>query len=197
MTLEEQLMQVAEDVNSIKENVSSVYEAGYEEGSKNGGGDFSEHINDAGIHTTAEEKELWNDKADGNHSHDEYATQQNVSDVYQFAEDVASDLQGQINEKANKPTVFSYEYLSHEYEFNYMYNHDIRNGELTTLSFTFGNGEYQPDYISGLSFDSGSTPTAIDYTDSGILNWVGTDCVTSDGLSIFQPSANTIPIVVF
>ena len=53
------------------------------------------------------------------------------------------------------------------------------------------------DYHSALSFNSGATPTAIDYTDSGILNWVGTDCTTADGLSIFQPSANTHYDIVF
>lgn len=83
------------------------------------------------------------------------------------------------------------------FEFSTSHNNELRAGELTTLSFTFGNGEYPQDYISGISFDSGSTPTAIDYTDSGILNWVGTDCATSDGLSIFQPSANTHYDVVF
>ena len=164
-------------------------------------GNLEEHINNSDIHTSAEEKNTWNNKAEKDHTHDDYATHEVVSNstyiVYQLMINDINHLQSQIDEKANKPSVFTYSYPSHEYEFNYMYNHDIRNGELTTLSFTFGNGEYQPDYISGLSFDSGETPTAIDYTDSGILNWIGTDCVTSDGLSIFQPSANTHYDIVF
>jgi hypothetical protein len=74
---------------------------------------------------------------------------------------------------------------------------EIRADEASSISFTFGDGSYEYDYTSGLSFDSGETPTAIDYTDSGILNWVGTDCVTSNGLSIFQPSSNTHYDIVF
>lgn len=88
---------------------------------------------------------------------------------------------------------------STEYNINFLerHNHIMRLGELINLSFTFGNGEYADDYALELSFDSGATPTAIDYTDSGILNWVGTDCTTSDGLSIFQPSPNTHYDIVF
>ena len=122
--------------------------------------DLTQHSSDADIHTTSEEKEAWNNKAD------------------------------KTNITNSTDTVLSFEFSGN-------YNTENRIGELTTLSFTFGDGEYAEDYISGLSFDSGATPTAIDYTDSGILNWVGTDCVTSDGLSIFQPSANTHYDIVF
>lgn len=102
-----------------------------------------------------------------------------------------------IVNKADKPTITTSIDTALSFEFSANTNTEIRTGELTTISFTFGNGEYAEDYASGLSFDSGKTPTAIDYTDSGILNWVGTDCVTSDGLSIFQPSANTHYDIVF
>ena len=102
-----------------------------------------------------------------------------------------------ISGKADKPTITESTDTVLSFEFSTNHNTEIRTGELTTISFTFGNGEYAEDYASGLSFDSGATPTAIDYTDSGILNWVGTDCVTSDGLSIFQPSANTHYDIVF
>lgn len=84
-----------------------------------------------------------------------------------------------------------------DFDFSAGHNTELRTTELTSISFTFGNGEYPQDYVSGLSFDSGATPTAIDYTDSGILNWVGTDCAMSDGLSIFQPSPNTHYDIVF
>ena len=99
--------------------------------------------------------------------------------------------------KADKATITTSDDTALSFEFSAFYNTDIRTSELTNLSFTFGNGEYAQDYISGISFDSGATPTAIDYTDSGILNWVGTDCATSDGLSIFQPSTNTHYDIVF
>lgn len=102
-----------------------------------------------------------------------------------------------ISGKANKPTITESTDTVLSFEFSANTNTEIRTSELTSLSFTFGDGEYVQDYTSGLSFDSGETPTAIDYTDSGILNWVGTDCATSDGLSIFQPSTNTHYDIVF
>lgn len=99
---------------------------------------------------------------------------------------------------ALKTDITTLEETSYTFEFANTHNTEIRLAEVSSISFTFGNGEYMPDYHSGLSFDSGATPTAIDYTDSGILNWVGTDCtMTSDGLSIFQPSANTHYDIVF
>lgn len=99
--------------------------------------------------------------------------------------------------KANKTNITNSTDTALSFEFSTNHNTENRTGELTTISFTFGDGEYAEDYISGLSFNSGETPTAIDYTDSGILNWVGTDCTTFDGLSIFQPSANTHYDIVF
>lgn len=84
---------------------------------------------------------------------------------------------------------------------HYMVQHtntEIRLPELNILSIEFEDAEYNWQYMSSLSFDSGATPTSIDYTNSGILNWVGTDCsMTNDGLSIFQPSANTHYDIVF
>lgn len=95
------------------------------------------------------------------------------------------------------PTIFTTDASSHKFIFSDNFNTEWRLGVVTSISFTFGDGEYADDYTSGLVFDSGATPTAIDYTDSGILNWVGTDCTTVDGLSIFQPSANTHYDIVF
>lgn len=104
-------------------------------------------------------------------------------------------------EKADKTTIETSTNTDATFEFSNTYNTEIRLAEVitgtTSISFTFGDGEYSDTYTSGLSFYSGETPTAIDYTDSGILNWVGTDCTTSDGLSIFQPSANTHYDIVF
>ena len=77
------------------------------------------------------------------------------------------------------------------------YNVEYRHGQRDGISISLEDGEYERDYICGLSFDSGATPTEINYTDTGILNWVGTDCTTSDGLSIFQPSPNTHYDIVF
>lgn len=117
--------------------------------------------------------------------------------VKTYIDESVGDVETAIVNKADKPTITTSTDTALSFEFSANTNTEIRTSEVTSLSFTFGNGEYAEDYASGLSFDSGATPTAIDYTDSGILNWVGTDCVTSDGLSIFQPSANTHYDIVF
>ncbi len=80
---------------------------------------------------------------------------------------------------------------NYHYFFADNYNTETRFLEIvTTIHFDFNDGEYPEDYMSSLIFDSGETPTAIDYTGSGIIQWVGTDCATVDGYSVFQPSAN-------
>ena len=86
------------------------------------------------------------------------------------------------------------------------HNKDIRLYGIPTVMVYFKDDEYPNDYISGLSFYSGETPTHIGYSISKIINWVGTDCSTDiyvdDGgvekqVSIFQPSANTHYDIVF
>lgn len=145
-----------------------------------------------------------NTKADKSHTH-------KFSDIVVLLEDgttVDSTLQEQLGmlsdnigylhtNKADKPTIEVSEDTSYIFEFSNTHNTEKRLAEVSNISFTFGDGEYELDYTSGLSFNSGATPTAIDYTDSGILNWVGTDCTMSNGLSIFQPSANTHYDIVF
>ena len=87
---------------------------------------------------------------------------------------------------------------SYNFDFTNLRNTDVRMiNEAVSISFTFGKAEYSQGYMSGLSFDSGATPTQISYTNSGILNWVGTDCTNDNGYSIFQPSANTHYDIVF
>lgn len=121
----------------------------------------------------------------------------NAYDISVSAHEYADQNALRITDKVDKTKITNSQDNVLSFEFSVMNNAEIRASKTTTISFTFGNGEYAQDYISGMSFDSGETATAIDYTDSGILNWVGTDCTTSDGLSIFQPSANTHYDVVF
>ena len=69
---------------------------------------------------------------------------------------------------------------------------------ITTLAIDFPNGEYDKDYIEGLVFNSGSTPTHVSYTSTGIIQWIGTDCfISDDNKSIFKPSANMHYDIVF
>ena len=117
--------------------------------------------------------------------------------AYQFDYQIYDVIKPELRTKADKTTVAESTNAAYTFEFSATDNKEVRLAEATSISFTFGNGEYSDTYTSGLSFNSGATPTAIDYTDSGILNWVGTDCTTVDGLSIFQPSANTHYDIVF
>ena len=110
------------------------------------------------------------------------------------------ELQEELECKVDRPDIVqnSASGGGGNYRFEKNYNKECRWGQRDGISFCFGDDGYEEDYIAGLSFDSGATPTAIDYTDTGILNWVGTDCsMTNDGLSIFQPSPNTHYDIVF
>ena len=143
-------------------------------------------------------KTALNDKANKDHTHADKADKNHThADIEEGLTDAHARINELNNSKANKVNIITD--IATAYGFNFLgtHNKEIRLAEVTNISFTFGDGEYNADYTSGLSFDSGATPTAIDYTDSGILNWVGTDCTTSDGLSIFQPSANTHYDIVF
>lgn len=83
------------------------------------------------------------------------------------------------------------------FDFSDMYNKELRLHTAPSITIKFQDNVYSEDYISGLSFDSGDTATGFDYADSGIIDWVGTDCVKSGDLSIFQPSPNTHYDIVF
>lgn len=73
-----------------------------------------------------------------------------------------------------------------------------REGVGSPITFTILDDVYPNDFTSGLVFDTGETPPMLVYTDnSRILNWVGTDCSITDGLSIFTPQANTHYDIVF
>lgn len=81
---------------------------------------------------------------------------------------------------------------------NMITNLEVRLAEMTTVDFACPNGEYANDYMSGISFKSGATPTHIEYSATGIIQWVGTDCfISDDNKSIFKPSANTQYDIVF
>ena len=59
------------------------------------------------------------------------------------------------------------------------------------LNFILADGEYNSDYMTSVSFATYNTPPEIIYTNSGIINWVGTDCsIDADGYSLFIPSPN-------
>lgn len=135
----------------------------------------------------------------------DYATNEHVTGVAKYLE---SSFEGLLYDKADKIYVSSTmtDGGNCSYRFEARHNTEIRLGQRDAIGFYFGDGEYAEDYISGLSFDSGETPTSIEYFHTGIIQWVGTDCtidsyVNDEGVtipvSIFQPSPNTHYEVVF
>ena len=82
---------------------------------------------------------------------------------------------------------------------------DINNKELrltTTLTsgfviYIYTNGAYTNGYTSGLSFKTGDTAPSMDYIDSGIVQWIGTDCKIESNKSIFTPQPNKTYDIIF
>lgn len=97
-----------------------------------------------------------------------------------------------IDEKEDKTRIVTdLESKNYTFDFLAFAGTEVRLAEAESISFDFGDGEYPADYSAGLSFTSGEVPTAIDYASGGILKWIGKDCATVDGVSVFEPSQNT------
>lgn len=129
--------------------------------------------------------------------------QQAINEMDMELYTIANDVNVLFNDMYLKQDVTNviHMYDRTDYVFNFAYtnNYDERlmDDNTSSISFVFGNGVYNDGYVSGISFVSGATPTRIDYTDSGILNWVGTDCSNVDGYSIFKPEPNKHYDIVF
>ena len=112
-----------------------------------------------------------------------YAKTNNIPVVYTDVKDIAT-----------KPVIITDSTsTSYTIEFLGSTNKIIRltAAALSELNLTFHDGEYNPDLIVNVVFNSGDTATHMSYPSTGILNWVGTDCALSNGRSVFIPSANT------
>lgn len=119
----------------------------------------------------------------------------NISDAY-----TDSEIDELLENKKSRPTIENR--TDSTYYYVLMYNYDLRLTEdVKTISLDIPSDVYPEDFISGLSFTSGATPTHLDYVGTGILNWVGTDCSVSEEngrmYSVFQPSANTHYDIIF
>ena len=99
------------------------------------------------------------------------------------------------NVKEDKVNVITIDSEDGSFGWNGPDNHNtdtrIISPSLDLLYVEWWDGEYPPDYTAALSFNSGDVPTTVKYPMGGIINWIGTDCVVYDGISLFQPSANT------
>ena len=68
----------------------------------------------------------------------------------------------------------------------------------TSVAISVSDGAYRNDYISGLSFYTGSTPPEVSYPSSPYtMRWVGSECVTSGESSVFSPIANRVYDIIF
>ena len=68
----------------------------------------------------------------------------------------------------------------------------------TSVAISVSNGAYPADYISGLSFYTGSIAPEVSYPSSPyIMRWIGSECVTSGESSVFSPIANRVYDIIF
>lgn len=68
----------------------------------------------------------------------------------------------------------------------------------TSVAISVSNGAYPADYISGLSFYTGSTPPEVSYPSSPYtMRWIGSECTTSGESSVFSPIANRVYDIIF
>lgn len=73
-----------------------------------------------------------------------------------------------------------------------------QSGAITSIAISIPDGVYSRDYISGMTFLSGSTPPEISYsTNPWLIRWVGEDCTTQGEYSIFSPVANKVYEIMF
>lgn len=114
----------------------------------------------------------------------------NIVSTYARKDELSSYSQKPTIENDTSSTSYTIEFLGST-------NKIIRLSALSELNLTFNDGEYNADLLINLVFTSGDTPTQISYPNTGILNWIGTDCALSEGQSIFAPSANTKYDIVF
>ena len=169
---------------------------------------LKEHINNSDVHTSAEEKADVNERI-----HTAQLTAEDAKDeaqnVYSLLLLVEDEIVKKLDTKADKPKLSTSGTTALIYDFAERDNNVAREGELESVSFVFTNDAYDELFISELTFDSGDTPTVVDfpYEDNKvIINWYGTDCAIQEWTDdegnhniapIFQPSANTRYNIMF
>lgn len=120
-------------------------------------------------------------------------------DSANYAYGMASELSNskadktELEEKADKTTVEYWGIVDTDISLIYYNNTEIRyHSTPDVINFILADGEYDLVSITGVSFKTGATPPEISYTNSGIIQWVGTDCsLDNDGFSLFIPSSDT------
>lgn len=117
-----------------------------------------------------------------------------VTDVYTRVEEDEKHekLQNQIDTKSDKTTVSYLGILDRDISLISCNNADIRyHSTPDAINFILADGEYDWLFTVGISFKTYATPPQISYTNSGLIQWVGTDCSLDNGISLFIPSPDT------
>lgn len=97
----------------------------------------------------------------------------------------------ELNNKADKLKIEYWGTTDTDISLIHYNNTEIRYHSTPDLiNFILTDGEYNSDYMTSVSFATYDTPPQISYTNSGIVNWVGTDCSLDNGISLFIPSPN-------
>ena len=106
----------------------------------------------------------------------------------------------ELANKVDQTRVIESDEPNYIFEFSVLDNAVVRLKVAESISFNFAEGEYSKLYATDLSFDSGGTPTSVDYVvpdepnQVQVINWVGVDCVNT---SYVNSGGETVPISVF
>lgn len=83
-------------------------------------------------------------------------------------------------------------------EHNRMTSYVNAGSAATSVAILVSDGVYNNDYISELSFYTGDTPPEFSYPSSPYtMYFIGAECTTSNGMSVFSPLPNKVYDIVF
>ena len=83
-------------------------------------------------------------------------------------------------------------------EYNRMTSYINAGSAATSVAILVSDGVYNNDYISELSFYTGYTPPEFSYPSSPYtMYFIGAECTTSNGMSVFSPLPNKVYDIVF
>ena len=83
-------------------------------------------------------------------------------------------------------------------EHNRMTSYVNAGSAATSVAILVSDGVYNNDYISELSFYTGNTPPEFSYPSSSYtMYFIGAECTTSNGMSVFSPLPNKVYDIVF
>lgn len=121
-----------------------------------------------------------------------------LSQFYALDGDVAA-LNERVKNCPQEPTVVYLEANDNilSLEASYCDNCVFQAKTLTSLTFGLYMGSFSPIYTCSINFTSGKTPTRIQYTNAGVINWRGTDCYLDEDYSYMDDGSSSGPLSIF